>query len=73
MNRFFKSAAFPIIIVILLALFAQRVLFDGAEEQKPKRDWATMVADLKNGKVDQLKHKLSDNTVQVQLDETKLG
>ena len=73
MNRFFKSAAFPIIIVILLALFAQRVMFNGGDEQKVKRDWATMVADLEAGKVDQLKHKLSDNTVQVQLDETSEG
>jgi cell division protease FtsH len=72
-NRFFKSAAFPIIIVILLALFAQRVMFNGADEQKPKRDWATMVADLENDKVDQLKHKLSDNTVQVQLNESTDG
>src|SRR5687767_8808006 len=35
MRRFFRSAAFPILIVIVLAFFAQRLLNDSTPEQPP--------------------------------------
>ncbi|HYY74408.1 MAG TPA: ATP-dependent metallopeptidase FtsH/Yme1/Tma family protein, partial [Solirubrobacterales bacterium] len=35
MRRFFRSAAFPILIVIVLAFFAQRLISPGSEEQTP--------------------------------------
>ena len=35
MSRFFKSAAFPILIVVVLAFFAQRLISPGTQEQAP--------------------------------------
>ena len=32
MSRFFKSAAFPILIVVVLAFFAQRLISPGTQE-----------------------------------------
>jgi len=67
LNRFFKSAAFPIIIVILLAWFAQRVMFDGQSNAAPKKDWSAMLSDLQGGKVKALREKVTDNSVRVTL------
>ena len=38
MRRFFRSAAFPILIVIVLAFFAQRLISPGTQEQTPSYD-----------------------------------
>jgi len=38
MRRFFRSAAFPILIVIVLAFFAQRVISPGSSEPTPTYD-----------------------------------
>ncbi len=38
MRRFFRSAAFPILIVIVLAFFAQRVISPGTSEPTPTYD-----------------------------------
>ena len=35
MSRFFKSAAFPILIVLVLALFAQNLINPGSKEKSP--------------------------------------
>ena len=35
MSRFFKSAAFPILIVVVLAFFAQRLISPGNQEKDP--------------------------------------
>src|ERR671932_36559 len=35
MRRFFRSAAFPILIVIVLAFFAQRLISPGSSQQTP--------------------------------------
>ena len=35
MSRFFKSAAFPILIVVVLAFFAQRLISPGSQSTKP--------------------------------------
>src|SRR5688500_15992545 len=35
MRRFFRSAAFPILIVIVLAFFAQRLISPGPKEETP--------------------------------------
>ncbi|HET6508290.1 MAG TPA: ATP-dependent zinc metalloprotease FtsH [Baekduia sp.] len=35
MSRFFKSAAFPILIVVLLAFFAQKLISDGNQKAPP--------------------------------------
>ena len=35
MSRFFKSAAFPILIVVVLAFFAQKLISPGERQQDP--------------------------------------
>ena len=35
MRRFFKSAAFPILLVVILAFVAQRVISPGSETEPP--------------------------------------
>ena len=36
MSRFFKSAAFPILIVVVLAFFAQKLISPGGQREKPQ-------------------------------------
>ena len=36
MSRFFKSAAFPILIVVVLAFFAQKLISPGRRDAKPQ-------------------------------------
>ncbi len=67
MNRFFKSAAFPIVVVILLAFLAQHMMFSGSSSSGQKRDWTTMQTDLDRGQVQALKHNARENSVQVTL------
>ena len=66
-NRFFKSAAFPIVVVILLAFLAQHMMFSGGSSSGQKRDWTTMQTDLDRGQVQALKHNARENSVQVTL------
>ena len=35
MSRFFKSAAFPILIVVVLAFFAQKLISPGNQQEDP--------------------------------------
>ena len=47
MSRFFKSAAFPILIVIVLAFFASKLISDSGETNKPTfstcdRNWGNV-------------------------------
>ena len=42
MSRFFKSAAFPIIIVVVLAFFAQKLILEGGSSAKPAT-WSDFV------------------------------
>jgi hypothetical protein len=63
MNRFFKSAAFPILIVIVLAFFAQR-LINTSKQEKPKT-YSAFLQELKDGGVKSVQLKTRDNTVVV--------
>jgi cell division protease FtsH len=46
MRRFFRSAAFPILIVIVLAFFAQRLISPGEQENPPTyKEFLTQVED----------------------------
>jgi cell division protease FtsH len=46
MRRFFRSAAFPILIVIVLAFFAQRLISPGEEENPPtSKQFLTQIRD----------------------------
>ena len=61
MNKFFKSAAFPILIVVLLAFFATRLVSPGNEEKPPT--YSEFLADLDRGQVKSVELKTKNNTV----------
>ena len=46
MSRFFKNAAFPILIVVVLAFFAQRLISPG--EEKPKPNFGQFLTQVEN-------------------------
>ena len=65
MSRFFKSAAFPILIVVVLAFFAQRLISPSDEANKPTfRDFNSQ---LDSGEIRNVNMKNKDNTVEVTL------
>ena len=47
MSRFLKNATFPILIVVVLAFFAQRFL--GQDEEKPKPNFGQFLTQVENG------------------------
>jgi cell division protease FtsH len=66
-NRFFKSAAFPILIVVVLAFFAQKLIAPGPSNAVP-HTYATLVNnDIPNNLVRSVDIKTKDNTVDVTL------
>jgi cell division protease FtsH len=65
MSRFFKSAAFPILIVVVLAFFAQRLI--NPSQNGPSYDYSTFQTDLSQGNVKSAVIKTRDNTVVVTL------
>src|SRR5436309_13236516 len=65
MSRFFKSAAFPILIVIVLAFFVQKLI--GSTSHPPKQTFSDLLTQLDNREVKTLTMKTKDNTVDVQL------
>ncbi|MDW5597841.1 ATP-dependent zinc metalloprotease FtsH [Conexibacter stalactiti] len=67
MSRFFKSAAFPILIVVVLAFFAQRLINTG--DSGPRYDYSTFQQDLADGNVRSAVIKTRDNTLEVTLRE----
>ncbi|HEV2769426.1 MAG TPA: ATP-dependent metallopeptidase FtsH/Yme1/Tma family protein, partial [Solirubrobacteraceae bacterium] len=67
MSRFFKSAAFPILIVVVLAFFAQRLINPSDEEAQPSfADFQTQLAD---GRVRSVEVSDRDNELTVTLDD----
>ncbi|MGI9186752.1 MAG: ATP-dependent metallopeptidase FtsH/Yme1/Tma family protein, partial [Gaiellales bacterium] len=67
MNRIFKNAVFPILVVILLAFLAQRLLLNNDSTDAPPKTWSTMLTDLKDGDVTALDQNVSSNNVKVTL------
>ncbi len=63
MSRFFKSAAFPILIVIVLAFFAQKLISPDAD--RPKTTYSEFVTQVNQGQVKSAVVKTKDNTVDV--------
>ena len=49
MSRFFKSAAFPILIVIVLAFFASKLISSSSDKDKP--DFQQFYGQLNNGEI----------------------
>ena len=63
MSRFLKNATFPILIVVVLAFFAQRFL--GQDEGKPKPNFGQFLTQVENGQVKSVTLKTRDNTANV--------
>src|SRR5688572_26353352 len=65
MSRFFKSAAFPILIVVVLAFFAQRLISPSDEPKTP--DYPAFVEQLEAGQIKSATLKQKNNTIEVTL------
>src|SRR3989440_299471 len=63
MSRFLKNATFPILIVVVLAFFAQRFL--GQNESKPKPNFGQFLTQVKAGDVKSVTVNTRDNTLNV--------
>ncbi|MCI4337640.1 MAG: AAA family ATPase, partial [Thermoplasmata archaeon] len=63
MSRFFKSAAFPILIVVVLAFFAQKLI--GSSSHQPKETFGDLLTQLDQGNVKSMSIHTKDNTVNV--------
>ncbi len=63
MRRFFRSAAFPILIVVVLAFFAQRLISPGSGHQTP--DYNDFVAKVNQGQIESVTWNTKDNTLNV--------
>ncbi|HEX2504286.1 MAG TPA: ATP-dependent metallopeptidase FtsH/Yme1/Tma family protein, partial [Miltoncostaeaceae bacterium] len=62
MNRFLKSAAFPILIVILLVFVAQRLVVSD-EDKAPPPTYPQLIADIQAGEVARATIKTESNEV----------
>ncbi|HEX6714931.1 MAG TPA: ATP-dependent zinc metalloprotease FtsH, partial [Thermoleophilaceae bacterium] len=65
MSRFFKSAAFPILIVVVLAFFAQKLISPGARTHVP--NYSEFVSQVEGGQVKDVTIQTKDNTIDVDL------
>jgi cell division protease FtsH len=70
MSRFFKSAAFPILIVVVLAFFISKVFVSPAQKG-PEHTYRTLVTeDIPGHRVKSAVMKVKDNSVAVTLNST---
>ncbi|HSO98341.1 MAG TPA: ATP-dependent metallopeptidase FtsH/Yme1/Tma family protein, partial [Solirubrobacteraceae bacterium] len=65
MSRFFKSAAFPILIVVVLAFFAQKLI--GSSNHSPHYKFGNLVQQLSSGSVKSLSLDQKSNVANVTL------
>src|ERR671917_101777 len=65
MSRFFKSAAFPILIVIVLAFFASKLIARSDQAQSPK--FSGFLTQLDQGKLQSAVLRTKDNSLEVTL------
>jgi cell division protease FtsH len=61
-SRFFKSAAFPIVVVVVLAFFAQKMIIDNSSS-KQANTWNEFTQAANTGKVQYLKTNLGENSL----------
>src|SRR5919199_1603644 len=66
MTRFFKSAAFPILIVIVLAFFASKLISDSDRADQPT--FPQFLSQVSNGDVQSVEMRTKDNSLEVVLD-----
>src|ERR671916_620807 len=71
MSRFFKSAAFPILIVIVLAFFASKLIARSDQAQSPK--FSGFLTQLDQGKLQSAVLRTKDNSLEVTLRGTDKG
>jgi cell division protease FtsH len=64
-SRFFKSAAFPILIVVVLAFFAQKLISPGTREHVPS--YSEFLTQVDQGQVKNVTIQTKDNTLDVGL------
>ncbi|MDP9134635.1 MAG: ATP-dependent zinc metalloprotease FtsH, partial [Actinomycetota bacterium] len=64
MSRFFKSAAFPILIVVVLAFFAQKLISPG--EQKKDTSYSQFVTQVDNDRVKKVTLNTKNNRIDVE-------
>jgi cell division protease FtsH len=62
-RRFFRSAAFPILIVVVLAFFAQRLISPGSGHETP--DYNTFVQRVEQGQIESVTWNTKDNSLNV--------
>src|SRR3954453_9565190 len=60
MSRFFKSAAFPILIVVVLAFFAQKLISPGPQDRP--NTFADFLTQLDNGQISKATVTTKENT-----------
>ncbi len=65
MSRFFKSAAFPILIVIVLAFFASKLI--ARSDQAPAQKFSGFLTQLDQGKIQSATLRTKDNSLEVTL------
>ena len=65
MSRFFKSAAFPILIVIVLAFFASKLIQNG--NQAPATSYDKFLTQIDNSEVESVVLRTKDNSAEVTL------
>src|SRR5687767_4306776 len=65
MSRFFKSAAFPILIVVVLAFFAQRLI--SPSDRTPDPVYSDFLAQVEEGKVKDVTLNTKNNRLDVEL------
>ncbi len=66
MSRFFKSAAFPILIVVVLAFFAQKLISPGDRQKDP--NYSDFITQVENGQVQSVTLNTKNNRVDVELE-----
>jgi cell division protease FtsH len=62
-RRFFRSAAFPILIVVVLAFFAQRLISPGSGHETP--DYNEFVSKVNQGQIESVTWNTKDNSLNV--------
>jgi cell division protease FtsH len=62
-RRFFRSAAFPILIVVVLAFFAQRLISPGSGHETP--DYNTFVERVNSNQIESVTWNTKDNSLNV--------
>ena len=69
MSRFFKSAAFPILIVIVLAFFASKLI--SRSDEAPATSFSRFLTQLEHGDVKAVTMRTKDNSIEVRLNKAE--